>query len=104
VIGFERDHVAFAVVEAGVPVEKTFTLTELVRLLPEDPPSGGDVVDLARAQVAAANEARQTGPAFVAGEDIADPIGAPLDTFVQTADAVSRLVAALVKRLFATTI
>ena len=33
VIGFERTHVAFAIVDAGVPAEKAFTLPELVQLL-----------------------------------------------------------------------
>ena len=80
IVGFERRHVAGAVVDAGARHDQAFVLPELVRALAEvEVGSNGDVDDRARLSLARAHEAR--GRKFVPGEEIADPIGQPIETY-----------------------
>jgi protein-tyrosine-phosphatase len=65
VVGFERTHVERAVVDAGAPRERTFTLPQAVGLLEASPREGSP-----RERV----EALQVGNVFDAPE-IEDPIG-----------------------------
>lgn len=100
-IGFERGHVASAVVDAGVPYEKAFTLPEIVRLLSDVfLPQEGDVVERARAAVATAAERRQQGPDFVPGEEVADPFRQSADVYKRSATEMGELCDALYRSLF----
>jgi protein-tyrosine phosphatase len=74
-------------------VAKTFTLKELVRALeqlpPPSPAAGGDAADAASAlvaRVAAADDLRRSGfSGNPLDEDVADPLGLPLETYRATA-------------------
>jgi protein-tyrosine-phosphatase len=71
VVGFERAHLAAAVVDAGADLGRTFTLSELVELLNRLSPPPGD----ARGRIAAAHAAR---PPDFRGRpllEIRDPLG-----------------------------
>jgi protein-tyrosine phosphatase len=105
VVGLERSHVAAAVVEAGAPYERAFTLKEIVRLLESLPPvpSPEDPVERARALVHAAHEARGSSPGFMPGEDIEDPFGGTRSAYVEMAHTVALLCRSLVAALFGTT-
>ncbi len=73
VIGFERKHVAAAVVDAGVPYERAFTLIELVRLLEASEPLGeqGPVAPESRVEGARRGHRRGLGrPSRRAGEGL----------------------------------
>jgi protein-tyrosine phosphatase len=98
VLGFERGHVAAAVVDAGAPRERTFTLPELVELLDAVRAQGGtDSAERARALVAAAAAQRLPGAPF---PEIADPIGKSRKVFAATAREVADLTSALAEKLF----
>lgn len=100
-VGFERAHVAAAVVDAGIPVERAFTLPELVRLLREaDVPDLDDPEERARAAVAAAATARQGGPDFVPGEEVADPFRRSTEVYERVAREITDLCDELKKGLF----
>ena len=101
-VGLERSHVAAAVVEAGAPYDKSFTLKEIVRLLQRVAPQPGprDPVERARALVAAAHQLRASAPGFVPGEDIEDPFGGPRAAYVEMAHTVSELCRSLIASLF----
>jgi len=75
VVGFERAHVARAVVAGGAPLERTFTLPELVGLLPPAPPAGEeDPVARARALVGSVVVGR-IDPRTASVPELADPLG-----------------------------
>lgn len=98
VVGFERRHVARAVVEAGAARARTFTLPELVALLDEGKePYDTEPVGRARAAIAAANAARQD-PTTVA--ELVDPLGKPRAVFRDTAAELQDLVGRLAGGLF----
>lgn len=100
VIGLEQKHVATAVIEHKVPIEKAFTLIQLVRLIEEGPlPEIEDPEERARAVVAIAHERRRTGR-FVAGEDLEDPFGGPHKGYVAMAERVRDLSQRLASALF----
>ena len=101
-VGLERSHVAAAVVEAGAPYEKSFTLKEIVRLLQKvpEPPRVGDPVERARALVRAAHDLRAASPGFVPGEDIEDPFGGSRAAYVEMAHTVAELCRSLIALLF----
>jgi protein-tyrosine phosphatase len=95
VLGFERGHVARAVVDAGASRDRAFGLTELVALL-DDSPQEGDAAQRARARVAQAAARR--------GDDwreLPDPAGGPDRGYARSARELERLVGTLVERLFA---
>lgn len=100
VLGFERAHVAKAVVDGGAPPDRTFTLPELVDLLPFAPPvSGLDPVDQARETVARAARLRAFGDGALPAE-FADPAGAGRRAGRAAARRLHDLVAELVAALF----
>jgi protein-tyrosine phosphatase len=97
-VGFERQHVVKAVVEAGLPRERGFVLPALLeRLAGEEPPPGSDQSDRAR-------EALR--PLFAApssmqhGVEVDDPAGGSPAVYERVADEVGRLAVELATRLF----
>jgi protein-tyrosine-phosphatase len=99
VLGFERVHLATAVVECAAPRERSFTLPELVALLRErDPALGGDdPIARARGAVRAAHEARNSHGRRL---ELGDPLGGPPELFQQTAAELRALTETLAARLF----
>jgi protein-tyrosine phosphatase len=101
VIGFERIHVATAVLEAGAAKAKTFTLPELVELLEEiDPPPESDPVARARAAIARAEWLRARRPNPLVFPELGDPWGGPPEIYVETGTRVEELCRRLVAGLF----
>jgi low molecular weight protein-tyrosine phosphatase len=98
VVGFERAHVARAVVDAGAPPEKSFLLDELVEGLEasEQPPVGNELAR-ARAIVALA-EGRVPEKRTSLG--ISDPVGGSDDEYERTAIRVRDLASKLGTLLF----
>jgi protein-tyrosine phosphatase len=101
VIGFEHAHVSHAVIEAGAPRERTFTLPDLTVLLadiePVDP--GLPLPARARERVRRADELR-SALGGLTGQELADPFGRSRRFAKQTADALRRLSSELAERLF----
>lgn len=87
VIGFERHHVASAVVDHAVPSERAFLLTELVNFLEKSRSLDEDAILSAHR--------RRFAAAFPLFAEVADPIG----TSFQVHRAVTAEIAALCKRL-----
>lgn len=82
VVGFERNHVAAAVVEAGAAADRAFVLPELDRLLRSLPVLRTDhALERARTTIRHAHEAR--GVDFVPGEEVDDPIGRSMRTYAR---------------------
>jgi protein-tyrosine phosphatase len=102
VIGFERAHIAHAVIAANAPLERTFTLPELVQVLERLPavPRSGDVPATARATVAAAAAERPSDPRQAKLPEVADPLGRPRRVAERVADDLRDLTERLVLRLF----
>ena len=76
VIGFERKHVAAAVVDARARPDRTFTLPELVGLLRRVPAvAPGEPVVRARALVQAAHDLRPHDFRRAPVPELADPLG-----------------------------
>lgn len=100
VIGFERDHVATAVIGGGAAAERSFLLRELVRLLRQVDPGGDEPETRARAAVAAAHELRGRNPMFVADEELADPIGRGAKVYQASARDIAALCEELATLLF----
>ena len=100
VLGFERAHIARAVVAGRAPLERTFTLPELVELLPPVPPTGAeDPVARARALVAAVADSRPD-PRTAPVAELADPLGRSRSFSRRTAEQVDELGRRLVTTLF----
>jgi protein-tyrosine-phosphatase len=102
VLGFERAHVAAAVVDGGAGLERTFTLPELVDLLEvvPDPTSGGPPVERARVRIRDAHAARPPVRNRSVPE-LADPLGRSPRAQREIAQEVRTLVSTLTQRLFA---
>ena len=96
VVGFERQHIATAVVEGGAPADRTFLLSELVRLIDE---AGEAATGDPRAVIEAAARRRGMGT-FVPGEELDDPIGRSRADYERVTGEVADLVGALERRLF----
>jgi hypothetical protein len=81
---------------------RTFTLKELVRLLESLPPAGPDTgVDGLAERVAAADAARRGGfQGNPFDEDVADPIGLPLQSYRAIAWELDEWIARLIDGLF----
>lgn len=100
VVGFERIHVAAAVVDAGARREVTYTLPELVSLLaqvrqrPSMPAAAG-----ARELVLAASSQR-AAESFTDVPELGDPLGQPYRRQEELAVRVADLTQALARRLF----
>jgi protein-tyrosine-phosphatase len=83
--------------------DRTFTLTELVRLLDEqrEPEGGGDVDQRMASAVSAARASRDAGLAeAVADEDISDPLGLGSEAYREVASQIEALVERVVDGLF----
>lgn len=97
-IGFERFHVAHAVVTGGASRSRAFLLTELARTLAEpDWPVPRDAVEL-RTAVARADGIRAAGGRLPRA--IADPVGGSDRTFIETYEEIERMVGLIAARLF----
>jgi low molecular weight protein-tyrosine phosphatase len=100
VLGFERNHVAAAVVDGGARPERVFTLPELVELLEEsraaDEPNP---IKRARRQIAAAHTRRADNVSPTPAE-LADPIGQSPKVFRETVEQVRDLSLRLAAGLF----
>lgn len=76
VVGFERKHVAAAVVDARARPDRTFTLPELIGLLARAaPPAPGEPLARARAAVHLAHAARPRDFRRAPVAELADPLG-----------------------------
>lgn len=101
VLGFERIHVARAVVDAHAKRERTFTLPELVALLPHrGAAQRDDQVGHARATVGAAAALRLPASPGTDIPEIHDPLGRPTDVARAIANDLSNLTERLVAVLF----
>jgi protein-tyrosine phosphatase len=101
VLGFEGAHVAEAVVEANAAVDHTFTLVELVELLPQiDPPDEDDPVERARQVVARAHAKRPKSGMPGADLQIRDPLGKSPQVYRETAARLRDLSRRLLEGLF----
>jgi protein-tyrosine phosphatase len=104
VLGFERLHVAKAVVDAGARPERTFTVPELAaRLADVDLPTGEWTIERARAAVALAHEARPAGAGSALFPELADPLGRPPEVQRQIAEQLQGLISELTAALFGKT-
>jgi len=89
VVGFERIHVAAAVVDAGARREVAFTLPDLVQLLA---PAPADARERIRAAAARRNEADVP--------ELEDPLGRPYRRQEEIATRAADLTTTLARRLF----
>jgi protein-tyrosine-phosphatase len=100
-IGFEPAHIQQAVVDAQAPRARSFTLRDLVSLLPQAGPPAREegVVERARSLVAAVGDrlAESPRPTMSATPD---PFGGPWKLYRQTASDIRDLSVTLVERLF----
>lgn len=100
VIGFEAAHIAAAVIEGGVPIERTFLLNELHRLLlSAHSDSQFEGAERAHLMIQLANGLR-TNEDFRPEDETPDPIGQPISTFEVLAKDISTRVSELVRLLF----
>jgi protein-tyrosine phosphatase len=99
VLGFERSHVAAAVIEGGAPRERTFTMPEFVALAEEALVEEGPPAERARRVVEAAQGLRAgAAPAKLA--ELADPAGGPERGYDRAANEIVQLSRRLVQALF----
>jgi protein-tyrosine-phosphatase len=97
VVGFERFHVAEAVLTGGAPSARTFLLTELAEVVAEAASSWTRDDDL-EARLGLADARRQLADALPG--TIADPAGRSDRRFLETFAEIERLVALVASRLF----
>ena len=101
VLGFERIHVATAVVDARAPRERSFTLPELVHLLGDaELPSAADPLERARLALRAAHQVRGERLPEEVLLEVADPWSQPNAVYAETATKLARLCEDLVPALF----
>ncbi len=101
VLGFERAHVAAAVVDGGASRERAFTMPEFVALAEAaDPARSAEPVLGARGVVTAAAALRSAAPPAAVPEELADPIGGPERGYREAALALEELSRRLVDVLF----
>jgi protein-tyrosine phosphatase len=99
VLGFEKFHLAAAVVDGGAARSRVYTLPEIVGLLEElDDAEGTTPVERARARLAAAADLRGT---IGRPPEIADPFGEPAERQHAIADEVVALTERLASLLAA---
>jgi protein-tyrosine phosphatase len=100
VVGFERTHVAHAVVDERADRDRAFTLPELVELLRvvERPPSAEDAPAVARELVAAAAAVRRANRH--PRREIQDPLGKSREVAGAVATEIWELTSELAQRLF----
>jgi protein-tyrosine-phosphatase len=101
VLGFERIHVATAVVDAHAPRDRSFTLPELVHLLGEvELPATADPLERAQLALRAAHEHRGGRLPEEVLLEVADPWSQPNTVYAETATKLARLCEDLVPALF----
>ena len=103
VIGFELQHVASAVVEAGCDTHKTFLLSEIDRYLDQIPRDDDDFspTERARARIKAIDELRSRDVAEMTfPEQIDDPFGRPAKEFKALGSQLWHLSTRLTEGLF----
>jgi protein-tyrosine phosphatase len=100
VLGFERSHVAAAVVDGAAHPERTFTLPELVELLRQVEPRAHDPIERAREAIALAEKARSGRPRLLDLSELGDPYGRSQRIYRETAERVVTLCEELAARLF----
>jgi protein-tyrosine phosphatase len=101
VLGFERSHVATAVIEAAASRERTFTLPHLVSLLEHvSVPERFDAIDRARTAIALADDARASSSSPFDMPELHDPIGRSAREQREIASEVHLLTKRLVPLLF----
>ncbi len=101
VLGFEHAHVTFAVIEAGCPRDRVFTLPDFTTLLADIAPVDPSLPLAARARerVRRAAELRSALGASTS-QEVADPFGKSKKVAKQTAAELRRLCSELAERLF----
>jgi protein-tyrosine phosphatase len=101
VVGFERVHVAAAVVDAGARREVTYTLPELVSLLAQVRQSRSEpAVAGASELVLAAASQRRDAESRKGVPELADPLGQPYRRQQELAVRLADLTQTLARRLF----
>ena len=102
VVGFERTHIAAAVVEAGADRSRAFTLPELVELLERDRSTStrADPVGRARSAIRRADNARIERGRKARYLELADPVGGRASVYKRTANEIHDLVGRLAHGLF----
>lgn len=101
VIGFERQHVVRAVVDARASRDRTFTLPELVGLLVDLHESGHELSrGSLRGRISEAAARRPADPGLRSIPELADPLRRPPAEQTRLADEIERLVRRLVSLLF----
>jgi protein-tyrosine-phosphatase len=98
VLGFERRHVKYSVVESGAPRQVSFTLPELVGLLGRipGPPLPSDAVERARVRVRQANALREGR----AADELGDPLGLTVSDQRRIASELALMTSQLAQLLF----
>lgn len=101
VVGFEHAHVTFAVIDAGCPRDRVFTLPDLTTLLADiqvvDPSLPLPTRARERVRLAAELRASLGGST---SQELADPFGKSKRFAKQTASELRRLCSQLAERLF----
>lgn len=101
VLGFERWHVARAVVDFGAALDRSFTMPEAVDLLRKVPTDASGTTAEARRMIAAAHELRTSRRSWRIAPELRDPMGGSPKVFDETAKSLRALTRELVARLFA---
>jgi protein-tyrosine phosphatase len=100
VLGFERNHVAAAVIDGDARPERVFTLPELVELIEERRAAlEPNPIEQARRQIADAH-ARRAGNVSAMPIELADPLGQSRKVFRDTVEQVRDLSERLAAGLF----
>jgi protein-tyrosine phosphatase len=100
VIGFERSHVAAAVLEGGADRSKTFVLGELVELLRALESSDPQIGQVSLPQLVARAAALRQSPTAAGVHELADPFGGSRRTYERSARDLWRLTIELASLLF----
>lgn len=104
VLGFDETHVREAVVDAGAPRDRSFTMRHFVRLIERvAQPGEAGVMTHARAVVEEAGSLRESESPARAADNMPDPLGAPWKVYRDTAVEIRELSLALVRSLFGAT-
>jgi protein-tyrosine phosphatase len=100
-LGFEKFHLATAVVDGGAPRDRAFTLPELVGLLAlVDPDETAEPVPRAQALIARAGEVRRELGSSGRPPEIADPLGQSKSAQAEIATRVAELTERLAEQLW----
>ena len=101
IVGFERIHVARAVIDAGATRQRTFTLPEIASLLALLPTAhGAPEADRARERVARAHALRAAGHELAEFAELADPLGGPPRGYSELGARLADLCQSVLRGLF----